>query len=224
MADPDLAARLDDHNRFCEAKRRLAVPLAGLCWIASYGVAALAAAVLGLSGSAFHGAIWVALAALAVDGWWQVQAYAARDAHRRALAEGRLEPSPTVLADRRAWARRGLLPSAEPDPLRSLLRVLCAAPRLSASAWHAPADALPWTHGDLERAQALLRALGARGEGWQPVAAAADADLVPGLEALGMLETRLGETGGEVRIPQALWLRHFAPRQLEREVFVVPQE
>jgi hypothetical protein len=224
MADLDLATRLADHNQFCAAKRRLYAPLAGLCWILSYAIAALVASLVGLSGAVFHAAIWLALAGLAVECWWQVQAYAARDAQRVGIAAGTVAATASTLAARRGWARRGLLPAAGPDPLRAALRVLCAAPRLSASAWHAPQDALPWTHGDLARAQALLRRLGADGGTSQPVAAAGeDADLVPGLEALGVLEVRLGEAGGEVRIPHALWQRHFAPAKPERDVFVVPE-
>ena len=225
MADFDLVTRLADHNQYCAAKRRLFLPLAGLCWIASYAVTALVAAVLGLSGIAFQVVLWLAMAGLALDGWWQVRAYAARDAHRVALAAGGVVATVAMRAARRAWARRGLLPPAGPDALRAPLRVLTAAPRLTASAWHAPEDALPWTHGDLARANALLHAIGGRGEDWQAVAQAGeDADLVPGLETLGVLEVQLAEAGVEVRIATALWKRHFKKPELQREVFQVPVE
>lgn len=224
MADLDLADRLADHNQFCAAKRRFYAPLAGLCWIASYAIAALLASLLGLSDAAFHLAIGLALALLALDGWWQVQASVARDAHRLAIAAG-AQPTPADLAARRAWTRRGLLPADGPDPLRTALRVLCAAPRLSASAWRAPEETLPWTHGDVARATGLLRRLAAAGDGWQPVAAAGDdADLLPGLETLEVLEARLGASGGEVRVPPALWLRHFKPAKPAQDVFVLPQD
>ena len=221
MADLDLAARLADHNQFCAAKRRLYAPLAGGCWLLSYAAVAGIASLLGLSGAAFHLAIALVLALLAVDGWWQLRASVARDADRVALAAGE---APADARTRRAWARRGLLPADGPDPLRAVLRVLCAAPRHAAGAWHAPAEALPWTHGDLARGLAVLKRLATGGDGWQPVAAAGeDADLLPGLETLGVLEMRAGEAAGEVRIPPALWLRHFKPPKPERDVFVLPQ-
>ena len=224
MNDLDLAGKLSDHNGYCVAKRRLFAPLAGLCWVASYAVLAVVAAVLGCEGFGFHAVVWAGLAALAVDGWWQVQAYAARDAHRLALAAGAVQPTPDVLRAHRRWARRGLLAPEGVDPWRAVLRVLCAAPRLSASAWHAPEDALPWTHGDLARAQALLRAIGGRGVEWQAVGLAGeDAELLPGLETLGVLELRLGQGGGEMRVPGALWQRHFARPKPAVDVFRVPE-
>jgi len=224
MADLDLATKLADHNQYCVAKRRFYGPLAGLCWMVSYGVFALVSALMIGTGFLFHAAVWLGLVALAVDGWWQLQAYTGRDAHRLALAAG-IEPTPEVLADRRRWARRGLLPAQAPDRLRPILRILCAAPRLSASAWRAGDDTLPWTHGDLTRANALMHALGARGDAWAPVSVAgADGDLLTGLAALGQVDLRLGETSSEVRIPPALWGRHFAKPAPQREVFVLPSE
>lgn len=223
MDDLDIPARLADHNRYCIAKRRLFAPLAALCWMVSYGIAALAAVLLGLTDAAFWVVVWLTLSALAVDGWWQLRAYAARDAYRIGLAAGTVAATPEVSRARRGWMRRGLLPAEGPDPLRRLLRVLCAAPRLSASAWHAPEDALPWTHGELARATGLVQVVGARGEDWQPVLMARDdGHLVPGLEVLGVLEVRAGETEGEMRVPPLLWRRYFAKPPPHLEVFVVP--
>ena len=224
MADLDLATRLSDHNQYCTAKRRLFAPLAVLGWVASYAAAALVATLLGCEGALFQVVLWLAMAALAVDGWWQLRAYAARDAHRVALATGAVMPTAAALAERRAWARRGLLAAEGADAWRAPLRVLCAAPRLSASAWHAPEDALPWTQGDLTRAAAALNAIGARGQGWQAVTLAGeDAELVPGMAALGVLEMRLGEAGGEMRVPGGLWQRHFAKPKPQMDVFRVPE-
>jgi hypothetical protein len=225
MADLDLPAKLADHEAYCVAKRRLYAPLAGLCWLASWAVAAVVAGTLGFSGGSFQAVVWAILAVLAADAWLQLRAYAERDAHLAGIATGTAQRTPATLAARRRWMRRGLLPAEGPDPLRLPLRILTAAPRLSAAAWHAPDDQLRWTHGDLARAATLVHVIGARGEGWAPVAiAGADADLLPGLAALGMVELRLGDSGGEVRVAPLLWGRLFSAKKPARDVFVLPSE